>query len=177
MWRLLGLAAGAQPWATSWLDTELVFPPSPGAWRGGAGRGRSQSLPPLSAWRARMMNKGPGVLSFSWSLSARSTFGDDWVLYLLFILRTPRPGEGSASFKVAGPVDGRTGVNLRFLPCFSWSLSYRPSAFLVWGVVFQCAASVSQPQTPVVRKYRAGLGRREHSAVVHGSLTVRCRDR
>lgn len=124
--------------------------------------------------------QGPWGLEFlTESQCQRSTFGDDWVLYLLFILRTPRPGEGSASFKVAGPVDGRTGVNLRFLPCFSWSLSYRPSAFLVWGVVFQCATSVSQPQTqtPVVRKYRAGLGRREHSAVVHGSLIVRCRDR
>ena len=62
LWALLGLAAGAQPGATSWLDTELVFPPSPGAWGEVAGAGRSESSVGVE-WR--MINKGPGVLSFS----------------------------------------------------------------------------------------------------------------
>ena len=68
-------------------------------------------------------------------------------------------------FKFSWSVDGRAGVKLRFLPHFSWSLSYRPSAFLVRDVIFQCMISMSQPQTPVVRKSRAGLGTREDGRV------------
>ena len=98
-WALLGLAAGAQPGATSWLDTELVFPPSPGAWGEGAGAGRSESLPSQSAQcRGGVEDdkQGPRSLEFLRDLRARSAFGDDWVLPSLFIDEEPGACRGGS---------------------------------------------------------------------------------
>lgn len=68
-------------------------------------------------------------------------------------------------FKFSWSVEGRAGVKLRFLPHFSWSLSCRPSAFLVQGVIFWRMINMSQPQAPSVRKSKAGLGTREDGRV------------
>lgn len=86
------LDASAQPGATSWLDTELVFPPSPGAGGEGAGAGRSESLPSRSAQcRGRVEDdkQGPWSLEFLRDLRARNAFGDDWVSPSLFIGEEP----------------------------------------------------------------------------------------